>query len=100
MATSPVSDTTQATNNLIEAASTLAATLTRAGVALVSAPLSLLPAEARTDAVKAAGALINTVGSVHLSILKAAVSGVNAASVEVEKALKDVNVPGVAVVKK
>ncbi|NTW00569.1 MAG: hypothetical protein HGA19_04585 [Oscillochloris sp.] len=94
MATSPAPDTnTQPTNNLIDAASTFGATLARASATIVSWPLTLLPPQTRTDAANAAGSLINAVGSLHLSVLKAVVSGVNAASVEVDKALKDVNLP-------
>jgi hypothetical protein len=89
-------DTAPATNNLIEAATTLVTTMTRTGVAIVSAPLNMLPPQTRTDAVNAASGLINTVGSLHLGILKAVVSGVNVTSQEVDKALKDVNIPGIA----
>lgn len=96
MANSPIPDTTPAANSLIDAATSLAATLTRTGVAIASAPLNLLPPQSRTDAVNAASGLINSVGSLHLSLLKAVVSGVNVASQEVDKALKDVSVPGVA----
>ncbi len=93
MATPPV-NTNATTNTIVDATSNLVATLTRTGVALVSAPLSMLPEQVRVDATNAAGGMINAVGNLHLSILKAVVSGVNTASQEVDKALKDVNIPG------
>lgn len=66
--------------DLVDSAASLGASITRAGVAMVTWPLYLLPPQARTEAIEATTELFNAVGALHLSFLRLAISGLGAAT--------------------
>ncbi|NTU82741.1 MAG: hypothetical protein HGA45_25795, partial [Chloroflexales bacterium] len=79
--------TTRQGEELVDAAGKFGSSLVRLGTAVVSVPLSVLPAKTREDAVKATGDLFGAVGTLHLSLLKATVRGVETAASELNKAV-------------
>ncbi|MEI7771536.1 MAG: hypothetical protein WCI67_16205 [Chloroflexales bacterium] len=76
--------------DLASAITNIGTSLTRASVAVATLPSYLLPEQSRGDAVNAATTFVNSVGALHMSIAKAALSGVTAAVQELNKAADSV----------
>ena len=77
--------TTLTGNDLIDAAETVGASLARVGVAMVGWPFYVLPPQARNDALDATTGLFNAVGELHLSLVKAVIRGLDAATHELNQ---------------
>jgi hypothetical protein len=56
--------------------------------AAVAVPLAILPAQSREGALKVTGDVINAVGNLHMTLLKATVRGVETAASEFNKAVE------------
>ena len=85
-----MSDTQNAVSQIskfVETVANLGASVARVGVAVVTAPLSLLPQPTRTDATKATNDFVGAVGNFQLSIVKATIGGLNSLVESINKAI-------------
>ncbi|MGQ9927349.1 MAG: hypothetical protein ACUVS4_10810 [Chloroflexaceae bacterium] len=76
-------------DDLIDAASTLGASVARLGLAAASWPLYLLPPRARSEAIDATTDLFSAVGRLHLGIARAAIRGLDVAAREVNRVVNE-----------
>lgn len=72
-------------DNLVDAAAVVGTSLARVGTLMVSWPFYLLPEQERDDAIAATNHFFTAVGELHLSVVRAAVRGLSAATREITK---------------
>lgn len=65
-------------DQLVETAGTLGFGIFRLGIAVGTAPLALLPAQSRTDALQATNDLVSAVGKFQVGVVQALIDGINA----------------------
>ncbi|MCX7789477.1 MAG: hypothetical protein N2378_02450 [Chloroflexaceae bacterium] len=76
-------------DDLVDAASTLGASVARLGLAAASWPLYLLPPRARSEAIDATADLFRAVGRLHLGIARVAIRGLDVAAREVNRVVNE-----------
>ncbi len=75
-------------DSLVELATTFGTAAGRLANTVVAVPLAILPVQARDGALKAASDVINAIGSLHSTVLKSTVRGVETATSTFNKAVE------------
>lgn len=83
----------RASEDLVDAAGALGASVARLGIAAVGWPLYLLPPRVRHDAIDATTDLFSAVGALHMSFARAAIRGVQAATRELNRVVDEQSEP-------
>lgn len=80
-------------DDLADTVATLGSSLARVSATVVSLPFYLLPQQARHEAIESTTELFNAVGTLHLNLVRAAISGLGAATRELNRAINEPGAP-------
>ncbi|RRR66958.1 MAG: hypothetical protein EI684_19780 [Candidatus Viridilinea halotolerans] len=86
--TNPQKVTTSATD-VFDAAEAFGANLARVGTMMVTWPLFVLPEEPRKEAIQATNSLFDSVGKLHLGVVKVVFRGVSNVTSEINRVITE-----------